>query len=233
MGSLIPIGGGADGEIQNLLNTAFNASNIKIIRTKVASENLLDSDHHLHRIAYRLGTYPIGNYAGDDAKGKWFYFLKHILKTARYNGVSTTDSIKNILAYAMRHATGPDKVVRVVFRAIEGTDASRDHYVAPDNPTADPGIAGLLDTTGTLSVVLVCPRSLPNQSSPVPDQKSDVDVDSHGHIIEKPPIKIFTPQDLSPPTLSPTTRRPKGKGGYKATAKKGKTKKTRKAKKRR
>ncbi len=207
MGSLIPIGGGADAEIQNLLNTAFNATNIKIVRTKVANENLLDDNHHLHRIAYRLGTYPIGNYTGDDAKGKWFYFLKHILKNAEFNGVLTAKSIKMTLAYALRNSTG----------------------------TTD--IGKLVDTTGTLSVVLVCPNSLPNQSIPIPNQQADLDVDSHGSIIEKPPIKLFTPHDLSPPLLSPTTRRPrrskttKTRVAKKARAKtrKTKAKKTKKA----
>jgi hypothetical protein len=240
MGSLIPIGGGGDAEIQNLLNTAFNASNIKIIRTKVANEDLLDGNHHLHRIAYRLGAYPIGNYGADDAKGKWFFFLKNILKTAKHNGVSTAASVKKILAYALSHATGADKVVRVVFQAIQGTDPNAEHFVSsasgvatePGNPTDNADIARLVDTTGTLSLTLVCPAPLPNQSAPVPNQISDVDKDSQGNIIEKKPIKIFTPQDLSPPTLSPLTRKPKGKGAYKGPAKTGKkAKKTKKAKK--
>jgi hypothetical protein len=229
MGSLIPIGGGGDAEIQNLLNAAFNATNIKIVRTKVANENLLDGDHHLHRIAYRLGTYPIGNYATDDAKGKWFYFLKHVLKTAEYNGTLTATSIKKTLAYALRNATGATKVVRVVFLAIQGTDATADHYVAPGNPTSDAEIAKLVDTTGTLSVVLVCPKSLDNQSAPVPNQQADVDVDTHGSIIEKPPIKIFTPQNLSPPTLSPQTRQPKTTKTRVPKKKKTKAKKVKKA----
>jgi hypothetical protein len=239
MGSLIPIGGGADAEIQNLLNTAFNASNIKIIRAKVANEDVLDGNHQLHRIAYRLGAYPIGNYGADDAKGKWFFFLKKILKTADHNGVSTAASIKKILAYALSHATGADKVVRVVFRAIQGTDSNAEHFVSsapdvasePGNPHGNTDIARLVDTTGTLSVLLVCPAPLPNQSAPVPNQTSDVDKNAQGNIVEKPPIKIFTPQDLSPPTLSPLTRKPKGTGASKGPAKKAK--KTKKAKKRR
>ena len=228
MGSLIPIGGGADAEIQNLLNAAFNGSNIKIVRTKVADENLLDDHHHLHRIAYRLGAYPVGNYAGDDAKGKWFYFLKHILKTAKHNGVLTATSIKMTLAYALRHSTGATKVVRVVFRAIQGTDATADHYVAPSNPISDSDIANLVDATGTLSVTLVCPKSLPEQSIPIPNQNADLDVDPHGNIIERPPIKLFTPQDLSPPILSPKTRKPRASKALKARVTKKVTAKTRK-----
>jgi hypothetical protein len=239
MGSLIPIGGGADGEIQGRLNAAFNDSNILIVRSKVASEDLLNDHHHLHRIAYRLGAYPIGNYGSDDAKGKWFYFLKNILKNASHNGVSTAKSVKKLLGYAMRHST----VLRVTFQAVPGVDPNADHFVAsgssvvePGNPISDADIVKLLDSAGTLSIQLVCPAPLPNQSSPVPNQSSDLDRDDQGNIIEKPPIKIFTPQDLSPPKLSPTTRRPveKGTGKRSKTHKKAaKAKKAKKAKKRR
>jgi hypothetical protein len=241
MGSLIPIGGGADAEIQNLLNAAFNATNINIVRTTVANENLLDDNHHLHRIAYRLGTYPIGTYAGDDARGKWFYFLKHILKTARHNGELTATSIKKTLAYAVRNASGAGKVVRVVFTAIAGTDATAEHYVAPGNPTSDADIASLVDTTGTLRIVLVCPHSLPDQSIPIPNQPGDVDVDPQGNVVEKKPVNIFAPKDLSPPTLSPKTHKPitkttkttparkaPKKAGKKAKAKKKKAAKAKK-----
>jgi len=86
MGALIPIGGGADAEIKGLLNTAFNDTNIVILRGVVSKEDLFDGNHNLHRLAYRLGTYPVGTYSGDDAKGKWFYFLKKILKDATHNG---------------------------------------------------------------------------------------------------------------------------------------------------
>jgi hypothetical protein len=94
MGSFIPIGGGADAEIKGHLNAAFNDTNIAIVRDVVAKENIFDDLHHLHRIAYRLGTYPDKTYPKDDAKGKWFYFLKKTLKDAAHNGVSTTTSIK-------------------------------------------------------------------------------------------------------------------------------------------
>ena len=49
MGSLIPIGGGADAEIKNHLNAAFNDSNIAITRSVFAKENIFDRHHHLHR----------------------------------------------------------------------------------------------------------------------------------------------------------------------------------------
>jgi hypothetical protein len=238
MGSLIPIGGGADAEITGRLNAAFNDSNIVIVRGKVAGEDLFNDRHHLHRIAYRLGTYPIGNYGSDDAKGKWFYFLKKILKDANHNG-STAKSIKKILTYAMSHAA----VLRVTFQAVTGADPNADHFVAssssvvePGNPTSDADIAVLVDTAGTLTIQLVCPGPLPDRSSAVPNQSGDLDRDDQGNIIEKPPIKIFTPQVLSPPKLSPATRKPIEKGGGKGSKrpkKAAKAKKAKKAKKRR
>ena len=96
MGSLIPIGGGADAEIKMRLNTAFNDSNIAIVRSVFANEKLFDGRHRLHRLAYRLGTYPTKTYVGDDAKGKWFYFLKKLLKNAAHNGVSTAEVDRQI-----------------------------------------------------------------------------------------------------------------------------------------
>jgi hypothetical protein len=224
MGGLIPIGGGADAEIKGLLNTAFNDTNIKILRGIVAKEDLFDNHHHLHRVAYRLGTYPVKTYTGDDAKGKWFYFLKTILKGAVYNNNSTTDSIKAILSYAMRN-TG---VKRVVFDAVQGTDnPPADHYVYPNNPVIVGDIAALVDATGTLNISLICPSPLPNKSAPVPNQQADLD-ESPTNIIEKRPIKIFTPSILAPPVLLIETRKPRGK-----TKKKRAPQKTTKSKKKR
>jgi hypothetical protein len=70
MGGLIPIGGGADAEIKGRLNAAFDDSNIAIVRSQNAKENLFDGNHHLHRLAYRLAAYPIGTYAGESANAK-------------------------------------------------------------------------------------------------------------------------------------------------------------------
>jgi hypothetical protein len=226
MGSLIPIGGGGDAEIKLRLNTAFNDSNIKIVRDVVANENLFDGKHHLHRLAYRLGTYPIGKYVGDDPTGKWFYFLKIIVASATHGGESTADSITKILSYAMRTPS----VKRVVFDAMQSPGT--DHYISPNNPVKDADIAPLVDMTGTLAITLVCPSSLPNNSSPLPNQKADID-ESPQKNIEKPPIKIFTPANLSPPALSRKTRAPKKTGGKKTAGKKTKAarKKKKKAKK--
>ena len=215
MGGLIPIGGGADAEIKGLLNTAFNDTNIKILRGVVANENLFDGYHRLHRIAYRLGTYPVRTYTGDDAAGKWFYFLKKILKDAVHNNISTTQSIKAMLSYAMDHSG----VKRVVFDAVQGTDTTADHYIYPNNPVSDGDIGALVDVTGTLNVALICPSPLPDKSSPIPNQQADLD-EGPTNIIEKRPIRIFTPSILAPPVLSIETRKPRGQTQKKRTPKK-------------
>jgi hypothetical protein len=218
MGSLIQIGGGADAEIKGSLNFAFNDVNIKQVRKVVKNEDLLDDDHHLHRIAYRLGAYPVRNYGNDPAKGKWFFFLQNILPAAMYNNVSTALSIKKILSFAMRNPN--NNVKRVVFDAVQGPDNSP-HYVEGGNPTQDNQIAGLVDTTGTLMIRLICPAPLnDNDVAPTPNQNNDLDRDQHGHIIEKQPIKIFTP----PPAAAVLPKPPKG-----STKKKGQPKKKAKA----
>jgi hypothetical protein len=225
MGSLIQIGGGADGEIKDSLNFAFNDANIKHVRSVVKNEDLLDDDHHLHRIAYRLAAYPVRNYGTDPAKGKWFFFLKNILPAAMHNGVSTTLSIKKILSFAMKNSS--NNVKRVVFDAVQGPDNSP-HYVEGGNPTQDPQIAALVDQANTLMIRLICPAPLnDNDVVSTPNQNSDLDRNQHGHIIEKPPIKIFTPR----PAAAVLPKAPKGtkkkKGGTKK--KKGQPKKKAKA----
>jgi hypothetical protein len=213
MGGLIPIGGGADAEIKGRLNAAFDDSNIAIVRSQNAKENLFDGNHHLHRLAYRLGAYPIGTYAGEsaNAKGKWFYFLKNTLKNPAIN------SIKAILSYAMTNTSGD--VARVVFDARPGDPKVHpDHYVdgPTPNPTSSADISQLVDSSGTLLVALICPDSLSMNTTPVPNQTGDIDPG------EKPPAKIFTPSVLAPPILDKKTRKPLEKKGIpKKTKKKG------------
>jgi hypothetical protein len=214
MGSLIPIGGGADAEIKSRLNAAFNDKNIIIVRGQDAKENLFNGqgNHHLHRLAYRLGAYPIGTYTGESAraKGKWFYFLKHTLRGPAIRSIIT------ILSYAMTYT---DTVARVVFDARPG-DPKVDHYVAgpTPNPTDDDDIAQLVDSSGTLLLVLICPDSLSMNTIAVPDQPGDADTG------EQPPIRIFTPSVLTPPVLDKKTRKPREKAvgrAKKTKAKKG------------
>jgi hypothetical protein len=209
MGSLIPIGGGADAEIKTYLNAAFDDNHIAIVKGVVANENLFDDGHHhLHRVAYRLGTYPVKAYPNDNAQGKWFYFLKKTLKDAKYNGEHTTASITKILLYALKNSgnSRTSLVKRVVFDAKPGPNSTDDHHVDPNNPTLDDDIAALVDSTGTLRLTLICPKSLDDIAIPIPNKQADLDRDDQGNIIEKQPIKIFTPADLGPPKLSKTKR---------------------------
>jgi hypothetical protein len=198
MGGLIPIGGGADAEIKGLLNAAFDDTNIAIVRGQMAKENLFDGNHHLHRLAYRLGAYPVRVYKGDSAKaqGKWFYFLKNTLTDPPIK------SIKAILSYAM---TNPGSVARVVFDARPGDPKTNpDHYIdgPTQNPTSAADISQLVDSSGTLLVALICPESLSMNTAAVPNQQGDVD---NG---EQKPAKIFTPTVLAPPVLDKKTRKP-------------------------
>ena len=184
MGSLIPIGGGADAEIKASLNFAFNETNIQIVRSVFRNESLFDgTKHHLHRVAWRLGAYPVQHYSGDNANGKWFYFLKQLLPGASYGGVSTVLSINKILTYAMTNAT----VLRVVFDAVQGTDNKALHYVYPGNPTKDKDISNLVNSTGTLLITLICPAPLDdNNTDPTPNTPGDADQG------ETQPPQIFT-----------------------------------------
>jgi hypothetical protein len=200
MGGLIPIGGGADAEIKGRLNAAFDDTNIVIVRGQHTKEGLFDGNHKLHRLAYRLGAYPIRTYKGESAKaqGKWFFFLKKTLKDP------AIQSITAILRYAMVNAN--NNVARVVFDARPGDpNANPDHYVdgPSHNPTSNADITGLVDSSGTLLLALICPESLSMNTSPVPNQSGDVDAG------EKPPAKIFTPTLLAPPRLNKNTRKPK------------------------
>jgi len=223
MGALIPIGGGADAEIKSSLNFAFNDINIGEVRKVVGNEDLFDLNHHLHRVAYRLAAYPVRNYGNDPAKGKWFFFLKNILPAAMRGGVVTSDSIKKILSYAM---SNPNTVNRVVFDAVQGPDASP-HYVEGGNPTQPNQIAGLVDTTGTLMIRLICPAPLnDNDVASTPNQAGDLDRDPQGNIIEKPPIKIFNP----PPAAAVLPKIAKGAKKKKANKAKPRTQPKKKAK---
>jgi hypothetical protein len=132
-----------------------------------------------------------------------------------HGGISTADSIKAILSYAVKNQY--KNVKRVVFDAVQGPDKSP-HYVEGGNPTQDNQIAGLIDTTGTLMIRLICPQSLnDNDVSPTPNQSGDVDRDQNGSIIEQYPIKIFNP----PPAAAVLPKAPKkGKKDTKGKAKK-------------
>jgi hypothetical protein len=109
----------------------------------------------------------------------------------------------------------PDKARSESIIAVNPND--QNNIIAASKKFSDPdayrftiGIrVSLVDTTGTLSVALICPAPLSNNNtSAIPDKSGDLDR-VNGNIIEKRPIKIFTPTHLSPRRLSRKTRKPK------------------------
>jgi hypothetical protein len=165
MGALIPIGQGADAEIKEKLNSTFSFDNLAALQGNIGTEDLFDANHHLHRVAYRLGCFPALNHT-EKARRKWFYFLKRVLTAANVNGHVTAAVIKKQLQYALQQGA---TIQRVVFEAVEDTNAPA-HYVYPDNWTEQ--VHGT-----TLSILLMCPGPLKtgNQDA-VPDQPGDMDL---------------------------------------------------------
>jgi hypothetical protein len=165
MGALIPIGRGGDAEIKDKLNKTFSGENLTALQNNTSGENLFDDQHHLHRVAYRLGCYPIEQHSGEKSRQKWFYFLKYTLPNSRENGRLTSDAIKHLLLYALDPS---NKIKRVVFEAIEDTTTNV-HYIDPDNWTPQ-----VVDRT--LKILLRCPAPLdPANTAPMPDQPGDAD----------------------------------------------------------
>jgi len=110
----------------------------------------------------------------EPSRAKWFYLLKTSLKTAKYNGFNTVDTIKSVLDYAQDPT---HKIDRVVFDAIEDSGAS-DYYIDPDN---DP--ANIRKAKGkTIRLTLVCPAPL--DSTKLESDPTGPDVDSTGKNVE-------------------------------------------------
>jgi hypothetical protein len=127
MGALMPVGSGPDTEIINVLNVLFSKKNLAALREHNKTEKLFDGPHRLHRVAYRIGAYPARLYPNDDAKRKWFYFLKHLPQPA-------TDAIKKILNDALRATS---TIVAVEFSVEENPIATQPHLFPSNNETLD------------------------------------------------------------------------------------------------
>ena len=183
MGALIPVGGGADAEIKDRLNRTFSFDNLTALQDNTAVENFFDDNHKLHRVAFRLGCYPIQG--AEKSRKKWFYLLKNTLPAANYNppgggpARNTAAAIKTLLGYAL----DPTKnIVRVIFDAVEDTAAPQ-HYVHPDNLT--PQVRVGRHNQNTLTILLVCPRPLdPGNLENIPD--GEIDKDAGGNSVERP-----------------------------------------------
>src|SRR5258708_15947722 len=117
MGGLIPIGQGADAEIKDLLNKTFAGVNLDTLQNLYGTEKLFDKDHTLHRVAYRLGCFPKNKYS-EPSRATWFYLLKTSLKTAKYNGFNTVDTIKSLLDYPRDPSHKLDPLVSIALEAL-------------------------------------------------------------------------------------------------------------------
>jgi hypothetical protein len=180
LGALIPIGQGADAEIKDKLNRTFSFDNLNQLQHNPSGENLFDGDHTLHRVAFRLGCFPVQS-GGEKSRKKWFYLLKNVLPAATYNGIVTAQAIKDMLGWALNPM---NNVTRVVFDAVEDSGTGV-HYIHPNNSTKDTRTAG--GNRGvTLNMLLVCPAPLANANvTDIPDTANDIDKHA-GTSVERP-----------------------------------------------
>jgi hypothetical protein len=91
MGSLIPSNG--DTNVINKLDTLFSDPHLTHLRAfvKGTDPQFFHPPRHLRRISYRLKIWP------DGLKGRWFYFLKHLLPHAAQNGTTVAVVIRDAL----------------------------------------------------------------------------------------------------------------------------------------
>jgi hypothetical protein len=208
MGALFDIGEGADAEIKEKLNKAFSGTRLQKLQGHWKNkEKLFNDAHRLERFCARKNLHPTLNYGTDNAKGKWYFLLKKILKQATdgtLDGagqpVKTTDAIKAALTRALDFDS--NGITRVVFDAQEQSGALA-HFVYPKNNTP-----GLL-VGKTLNIILVCPTPL-----------NDGEVDN-------PPTDPDPGEQPLPPSISSEYAKPakKKKTGKKKTGKKKKGRK--------
>ncbi len=180
MGALMPVGSGPDKEIVTLLNNLFSGKNLKALRDHNAhKEKLFASNRRLHRLAFRIGAYPAKDYKPDDAKRKWFYFLRHLPK-------ATQDAIKRILDDALTN----NKIDAVMFSVEENATVNAPHLY-PSN--GDPLPNFLNDTKDRYLVDLIV-------KAPMPDTGEDppADSDSNEVPIEWPKLRLRRPKFAKP-----------------------------------
>jgi hypothetical protein len=171
MGSLIPIGQGADIEIKTKLNDVFGGNKLKKLQNHWKNkEKLFDKQHRLARFCARAKIFPTKSYP-TNAKGKWFYLLEDILPVAtdgsmdgQGNLITTRDAIKSALTAALDFDS--NGITRVVFDAQEDSSVSM-HRIYPSN-----GSPGQLIGT-TLNIILICPAPLQDGNVDTPPTNQD------------------------------------------------------------
>jgi hypothetical protein len=181
VGTLIPIGLGADAEIKDLLNQAFNDTNFQALSAHVQNvdRNLFGPGHNYRtaRVASRLRLHP-GN-AGK--RRRWYFLLRNVLPDASDGSINVADNrvitteeaLKAVLTKVLMNANGSFK--RIVFDAEEKnlpantTGQTYSHFIYPSND--NPGLA----IGYTMNIILVCPAPLADgvSNDPIPDSDPD------------------------------------------------------------
>jgi hypothetical protein len=181
MGALMPVGSGPDKEIVTTLNNLFSGKNLRALRNhNTNKEKLFASNRRLHRIAFRIGAYPAKNYGSDDAKRKWFYFLRHLPK-------ATQDAIKRILGDALAEDSD---IVAVQFSVEENSVVTAPHLY-PSNAEALPDY--LNKGKDKYLVHLVVKAPMPDTAEDPPE-----DGDNNEVPIEWPKLKLGRPTFAKP-----------------------------------
>ncbi len=162
MGALIPTG--PDQEICANLTQRFSdqpdltadltgaTSWIDVVRDHNNNqEKLFDNNHHLHRVAWRLGGIPKMD---QQARVRWYYFLRKILPH------ETRDAIKQVLNKVMRDTT----IVRCEFYVYYVSGITLEYELYPSN-SGNPDMHG--------SVCYLTLQCKTDEPLPNPQQESD------------------------------------------------------------
>lgn len=133
MGSLMPVGSGPDKEIITVLNNLFSGANLQALRDHDKKEKLFKGNRRLHRVAVRLGAYPARDYSPDQAKKKWFFFLRNL-------PIATTRAINRILNDAL--VKDRTQIIAVQFGVEENSRVARPHLFPSNNEDLSAYIIG-------------------------------------------------------------------------------------------
>jgi hypothetical protein len=151
MGSLIPSGG--DTNVINKLDKRFSGESLQNLRAFISSTDrqFFHAPRHLRRISYRLKIWP------DGLKGRWFYFLKHLLPNTAQAGTTVAVVVRN----ALRDFVADSNCTQVSFHVqpdVHGTLAPGIDYRADITP--DP--AHRPANAYAAKVTLVCRNEIPH-----------------------------------------------------------------------
>ncbi len=150
MGSLIPSGG--DTNVINKLDSRFSGQPLANLRAFINGTDapFFHPPRPLRRISYRLKIWP------DNLKGRWFYFLRHLLPNTAQSGTTVAVTIRD----ALRDFVADPNCTQVSFHVqpdVHGTLPTGIDYRADinPNPAAPPA------TAYAATITLVCRTEIP------------------------------------------------------------------------